>query len=256
MTEATDGRTFSVNGIDMYCRVWGDGQPLVLLHGFTGAGADWRHVFDLDDLGRRFRVILPDLRGHGRSTNPAGTFTHRQCARDVSALLDQLGVTLYRAIGASLGGNTLLHLATAEPDRPAAMVLVSATMYFPAPARAIMRQVTAQTRSPEEWQIMRASHHHGDEQIRALWRQAQAFAESHHDLCFTPPELGTIRARTLIVYGDRDPLYPVDMAIEMFHAIPGASLWVMPAQGHAPIFTGGARDDFARASLPFLHAAG
>jgi pimeloyl-ACP methyl ester carboxylesterase len=253
MTDTTTTQTtYAVNGIDMYVDVRGDGEPLLLLHGFTGSGADWRHVFDLDDLARRFRLIIPDLRGHGRSTNPAGSFTHRQCARDVAALLDQLGVARYRAIGASLGGNTLLHLATAEPQRPSAMVLVSATMYYPAPARAIMREVTVESRSPEEWQVMRASHHHGDDQIRALWRHARGFADSHDDLCFTPPQLATIQARTLIVYGDRDPLYPVDMAVEMFHAIPGAALWVMPQAGHAPIFAGDARVGFARTALAFV----
>src|SRR6185436_18365400 len=100
--------------------------------GFTGTGGDWAHVFELDDLGRRYRLIIPDLRGHGRSTNPAGTLTHRQCAQDLSALLDRLGVGRFRAIGMSLGGNTLLHLAMREPDRVPALVLVSATMYYPA----------------------------------------------------------------------------------------------------------------------------
>ena len=163
------------------------GDPLLLLHGFTGSGADWVHVFDLDTLARRFRLIVPDLRGHGRSNNPAPTFTHRQCAFDVAALLDQLGVAQVRAIGMSLGGNTLLHLATRQPSRVSSMVLVSATMYYPAAARAIMRQSDEHQQSQEAWEAMRARHKLGDEQIRALWRHARGFADSYDDMTFTPP---------------------------------------------------------------------
>jgi pimeloyl-ACP methyl ester carboxylesterase len=102
---------------------------------------------------------------------------------------------------------------------------------------------------------MRASHTQGDEQIRALWRHARGFANSHDDMCFTPPQLGTIKARTRIVYGDRDPLYPVEMAVEMYRAIPGASLCVVPGGGHGPIFAGEAKDHFVRSSLAFLDGA-
>ena len=54
----------------------------MLLHGFTGCSGDWRQVFALDELARRYQLIVPDARGHGRSTNPDGTFTHRACAQD------------------------------------------------------------------------------------------------------------------------------------------------------------------------------
>jgi pimeloyl-ACP methyl ester carboxylesterase len=244
----------SINGIGMAYELRGDGEPLVLLHGFTGCGGDWVHVFDLDELARRHRLIIPDARGHGRSTNPAGTFTHRQCALDTLALLDRLGVARFKAVGASLGGNTLLHMATLAPERVAAMVLVSATPYYPKQARAIMAAVTDEGHSPDEWQMMRARHAHGDGQIRALWRHANGFKDSYDDLTFTPPHLATIRARTLIVYGDRDPLYPVELALEMYRAIPDAALWVVPGGGHGPIYGAAEREAFARAASVFLEA--
>jgi len=55
-------------------------------------------------------------------------------------------------------------------------------------------------------------------------------------MAFTPPLLSTITARTLLVHGDRDPLYPVELALEMYRAIPGSALWVVPDGGHGPIF--------------------
>lgn len=152
----------------------------------------------------------------------------------------------------SLGGNTLLHLATRQRERIEAMVLVSATMYYPAEARAIMRQVATMNHPAQEWQRMRESHRHGDEQIRALWRHTKDFAEDHDDMSFTPPHLAVIAARTLIVYGDRDPLYPVEMATAMFRAIPGAALRVVPGGGHGPIFVGRDKREFVESALSFL----
>lgn len=104
---------------------------------------------------------------------------------------------------------------------------------------------------------MRQWHKRGDEQIRAIWRQAKAFVDSYDDMNFTPPYLSTITARTLIVHGDRDPLYPVSLATEMYAAIPRSYLWVIPNGGHGPIFGEhtGSRDTtsrFAETALAFL----
>lgn len=71
--------TIRINGIDQYFRVGGTGEPVVLLHGFRQTGDQW--LAAARELMRTNRVILPDLRGHGRSTNPANTYTHRQVAR-------------------------------------------------------------------------------------------------------------------------------------------------------------------------------
>jgi pimeloyl-ACP methyl ester carboxylesterase len=220
--------------MQMYYEVHGRGTPLVLLHGFTGCGRNWDPF--ITDLVREYQLIVPDLRGHGRSTNPSMQFTFRQSALDVFALLDRLDVNRFKAIGLSGGAKTLLHIATQQPHRVEAMVLVSAAPYFPASARTIMAQMTAQSRSDAEWQLMRQWHLHGDEQIRALWAQGNAFKDSYDDMNFTPPYLSTITAPTLIVHGDRDPLYPANLALEMYTAIPRSFLWIMPNAGHVPIF--------------------
>lgn len=227
-------RTVSVNGIDLCYRDTGGGEPLLLLHGFTGSGDDWQHVFTQPIDG--FRVIAPDLRGHGRSTNPSDTFRFADVARDVFALLDTLGIDRVKAIGMSGGANTLLHMATQQPSRVQAMVHVSGTPRFPDQARAIMRTMTAATRTAAEWAEMRARHHHGDGQIRALWQYARGFADDRDDMNFTAATLSRITARTLIVHGDRDPLYPVELAVELLRGIPNAALWVVPNGGHGPIF--------------------
>jgi pimeloyl-ACP methyl ester carboxylesterase len=237
------------NGIDIFCRDSGSGAPLLLLHGFTGSGDDWAHVFAEPLAGHR--VIVPDLRGHGRSTNPSGVFTFAAVARDLFALLDQLGIDRVTAIGMSAGANALLHMATQQPSRVEAMIHVSGTPRFPEQARAIMRMMTEEGRSDAEWAEMRGRHHYGDDQIRALWRHARDFAADHDDMNFDAAALSRITARTLIVHGDRDPLYPVELAVELFRAIPNAALNVVPNGGHGPIF-GEQAPPFVQTAASFL----
>ena len=131
--------TLRVNDMDLFYRIHGDGLPLLLLHGYLGSSAMWDPY--LDELAQHFRLIIPDLRGHGRSTNPASEFTHRQAALDIYALLDSLGIECTRAVGASTGGMTLLHMATQQPQRIEAMVLFGTTTYYPAQARALIRAI-------------------------------------------------------------------------------------------------------------------
>lgn len=243
--------TATVNGMEMYYEIRGTGEPLVLLHGFTGSGRTWNPL--LDELTKTYRVVLPDLRGHGRSTNPSGEFTHRQSARDVYALLDTLGVNRFRAMGISTGGMTLLHMATSQRERIDAMVLIGTTTYFPEQARAIMRTRTPESLTAAQLARARETHVHGDEQIRALNRQFHGFKDSHDDMMFTPPLLASIRARTLVVHGDRDEFFPVAIPVQMYESIPKAALWIVPSGGHVPIF-GERQPEFLRVAKQFLAA--
>lgn len=250
-TSPTAGHIEPINDIEMYYETRGEGEPLVLLHGGGGVGANWELIFSEPPDG--YKLMIPDLRGHGRSTNPSSTFTFKQVALDVFALLDRLGIDRFKTIGLSLGAKTLLHMATQQPSRVEAMVLVSATPYFPEQARALMNLLTAQEHSEAEWQQMRQWHKHGDEQIKKLWELMSALKDSYDDMNFTPPYLSTITARTLIVHGDRDPLYPVKLAVEMYEAIPRSYLWVVPNAGHGPIF-GDLTSRFVETALAFLRA--
>ena len=221
--------TTSMNGFEMHYEVRGDGEPLLLLHGGMGIGDDWCHVFPSDPPG--YRVIVPDLRGHGRSTNPGGAFTFRQCAQDVLALLDHLGVERVKAIGLSMGAKTLLHVGAAQFTPEAFDRL-----------------------SDGERHTLGQRHVHGDDQVRALYAMTRSFATSDHDMAFTGEQLRRITARTLIVHGDRDPYYPVEMAVELFHGIPQAALWIVPDGAHGPVF-GPLAPTFVRQAMAHLESS-
>lgn len=244
----------TTDGAELFVTERGTGTPLLLLHGLTGTSGDWVHVFDLDALASRYRVVALDARGHGRSTNPSGVFTFRRCASDVLEVMDQLGIERARAVGMSLGAKTLLHVATEAPARLDAMVLVSATPQFPDATRTLFRAAAAAEHRAEEWAAMRSLHVHGDAQIAALWQLPARFAENDDDMSFTRERLATIAARTLVVAGDRDPLYPVELAVDLYRGIPNAELYVVPAGGHGPVF-GAERARFEERALAFLATA-
>jgi pimeloyl-ACP methyl ester carboxylesterase len=203
---------------------------------------------------QHYQVIVPDLRGHGRSTNPSGVFSHRQSALDVFAMLDQLGVTRFKAMGISTGGMTLLHMATQQRERVEAMVLIGATSYFPEQARAIMRQAAADSLATGMRQMYAPCATRGEAQIRELQAGFGRFKDSYDDMNFTAPYLASIKARTLIVHGDRDEFFPVAIPVEMYQAIPGSALWIIPRGNHVPIF-GPRQREFEEVTLDFLKNA-
>jgi len=227
------GHTVPVNGIDMHYEVTGDGEPLVLLHSGTQTVRMWDPF--LADLAADHRVIAIDLRGHGGSTNPDGLWTTRQFALDVFALLDQLNVERFSAVGASAGAMTLLHMATLQPERVEAMVVVGVGTYLPQECRAILAQTDSAAIPDDVMTFLRTQHVHGDDQIRALYDWVASLANSYNDMAFSPAYLATIAARTLVVHGDRDYCFPASMAWDIYHAIPNAYLWVVPNGGHVPI---------------------
>ena len=229
----TRGRTVQVDDIEMYYEEYGAGEPLVLLHGFGGSARNWRPF--LAKLSERHRLIVVDLRGHGHSTNPENRFTHRQAASDVFRLLDELGIGRLSAMGISSGGMILLHMATSQSKRIKSMVLVSATSHFPDQARAIFRETSFDKMPRYVKDMYRECATRGEAQIGQLVEQFKAFHDNYDDMNFAASDLSAIRARTLIVHGDRDRFFPVEIAVSTYRSIPDAALWIVPGGDHVPI---------------------
>ena len=233
--------------MQLHYDIHGEGEPLLWLHGGLGLGADWKYIFTEPPAG--YRLIAPDLRGHGRSTGTSPTYSFKQSALDAFALLDHLKIDRVKVIGLSGGGITALHMAINQPARVEAMVVISAPAAFPEQARAIQRVYSEAMLSEAERGRMRKRHQR-DGQLELLFAQARAFADGD-DPNFTPEQLATIDADTLIVFGDRDPLYPVSIAFELKEAIRRSWLWVVPNGGHGPVF-GAAAPLFVDIALTFL----
>ncbi|GAB6927216.1 alpha/beta hydrolase [Paenibacillus sp. JCM 10914] len=104
----------------------GQGEPVILLHGFCGSSAYWEQVLPyLQDV----RVIVPDLRGHGRSDAPMGSYTMEQMADDVLQLMDELEIPKAVLLGHSLGGYITLSFAQRYASRLNGFGLIHSTGY-------------------------------------------------------------------------------------------------------------------------------
>ena len=135
-------REISVDGVRYHVDLAGSGQPLLLLHGFTGSTASWDSV--RGELAARHATIAVDLPGHGRSDAPDDVARYRldRFADDLAQMLDQLGFRRVAVLGYSLGGRAALRFALRHPSRVAALVLESTSPGITADAERAARQVT------------------------------------------------------------------------------------------------------------------
>lgn len=100
----------------------GRGEVLLLLHGMAGSSQTWRSV--IKPLSRQFRVIAPDLPGHGESTKPRSDYSLGAFAALLRDLLDELGVSRATIVGHSLGGGVAMQLLYQHPDYAQRLILI------------------------------------------------------------------------------------------------------------------------------------
>lgn len=211
------------------------GPPCVLLHGFTSTGASTWHN-QLDAFGQSYRLIVPDWRGHGRTDNPAGAsaMNHRQFARDITDFCLALALERPVLCGNSSGAMMLLSLAVQSPTLARALVLSACTHYFPEAMRISLREQTPDGALPERREMLQSLH-------TALgpdhWRKVlEAFYANfwRHDAEDFPvkEQLRQIQVPTLIIHGDRDNLFPIDVPAELYGLLPDAELCILPNTGH------------------------
>jgi len=111
-------------GVRLFYRDVGAGRPVVLVHGWTMSHQVWDR--QVQHLARRYRVILPDLRGHGDSDKPVGDYSPARHAADLGALLEQLDVHDATLLGWSFGGMAAMQAAATQAERLAQVVLLNA----------------------------------------------------------------------------------------------------------------------------------
>lgn len=117
----------TVNGITLAYEDRGQGNTVVLLHGYCGSSAYWEIIAPL--LAQSYRVIVPDLRGHGGTDAPAGAYSIDQMADDAAELLEGLGVKQYTLLGHSMGGYVALSIAERFPQRLNGFGLIHSTAF-------------------------------------------------------------------------------------------------------------------------------
>lgn len=233
--------TFETDTGVLYYELHGLEPPaptLTLLHNFISSGrAAWGSM--LDDLGAHYRILLPDLPGHGRSQGYPEGFDHAIMARQIATLMAETGCDGGHVAGASAGGMVAQQLVHLELVQPASLTLVSTT-YSTNPA------TTGAERSldPENFKA------------GGRWLEATArLHDPHHEPGYfdsvllpayrrlTPQQtidlqLSDLAKWTLpvcIIHGSEDEFFPTTIVEAMAQAIPNAELHIVADQPHALI---------------------
>lgn len=232
-----------VNGIDMYYEIYGEGEPLLLLHGWTQSSEFWSEY--IPTYAQHFKVYAIDLRGHGRTSPVTSEFTIKKSSKDILALIEYLKLKKVKAIGLSYGGLTLLELASSNPEKLESMILIGTSHSYTGAENSETNN-SYESLPASFIEVLKKTHYHGESQIRALFDPNLNFKIELGD-----EELRAINPRTLIVHGDSDEILGIDPAISLHKKIPNSELWIVPNTGHIAI-TGTNQKHFLTKSLRFL----
>jgi pimeloyl-ACP methyl ester carboxylesterase len=218
-----------VNGQQIYYEIRGTGKPLVLLHGGL-LTIDLSFGQLLEPLAASRQVIAVELQGHGHTADTGRPMTIEALAGDVVALLDHLGIGEVDLFGYSLGGLVAYAVAVGAPARVGRLIVASADPHRP-PGRESVPLGEDRMPTAADFQAMREAYDavapdpaHFDEFA------ARASAMVHEFPGWTD-ELRSLRAPTLLIFGDRD-FSPLSDVAELLGLLPDAQLAVLPAATH------------------------
>jgi len=234
-----------INQIDLFFEEHGAGTPVVLLHGYPLDHTIWQEV--VPTLAEHARVIVPDLRGHGRSDAPEGIYTMRQIADDVAGLLDALELPGAVVVGHSMGGYAALAFAQAYPQRLLGLGMVASQAAADSSEGRAGRLVTAREVQQQGMAGI------ADSMPARLTTQARLLPTLRSLILATSPAgaagilmgmaerpdmtsfLAQISAPAVVIAGDSDALIPFDRSVEMAHKLQQARLVTVPGSGHMPM---------------------
>lgn len=243
----------------LYYRDAGQGPVLVLLHSGGMTGDEWQS--QLVPLSAHFRLLIPDLPGHGRSPLESESLSVSDCGQAVLALLDRLDISQAHIAGSSLGGAVALWLALNHRDRLDKLVLYRVNYRKTEAGHSHTRELA----TPDYWRraglaswMSQAHQPQGGPQAwhRVIARVAGAMDPATTDHAHDLDALRAIDRPTLLVAGDRDPLAPLDDLVAMYRALPKAGLWLLPYTTHITAANTWRGESFALEVSRFLQGRG
>ena len=220
------------------------GEPIILLHGYTDSSFSYSTVLPL--LDRKYRVYVLDQRGHGESDRPAGAYALPQFAADVVAFMDVMKIKQATIVGHSMGSFVAQHVAVAAPERVKRLVLSgSATTIRNAVVSDLQREVNAlKDPIPEkfvrDFQVGMAFQPLTNEFVNGVVKEslnipARVWREVMTEMLSPKAqvELEKIKVPTLILWGDKETVFPRSEQDRLLAALPNARLKVYEDTGHS-----------------------
>jgi pimeloyl-ACP methyl ester carboxylesterase len=222
----TSGR-LKIGDAELYHASVGDGAPVLLLHGGMAHANYWGH--QVAALAPRYRVLVLDSRGHGRSTLPGKPLSYRMLADDVLGFLDALKIERTAIVGWSDGAIVGLEIAMRRPDRLSRLFAFGAnfnlrglrpegpqTATFSQYAERCRLDYTALSPTPANWPKLLTG-------LRKMWSTSPTW---------TTQQLSRIRTATVVAGAEHDEIIRGEHTTQLATAIPGARLAVMPGVSH------------------------
>jgi pimeloyl-ACP methyl ester carboxylesterase len=232
--------TIEINEAHIYYQAYGDedaeGAPIVLIHGATNDGEnDWGSI--APELARRYRVFVPDCRGHGRSSNPRMSYSFRELAADIAAFVRAMGHEHAHIIGHSNGGNVALVTLMEYPEVIQTCVLQAANAYV---TRYLIEREPhvfdpdRMAREAPEW-LAEVKRLHNDVHGSEYWRDLLwlTMKEIISEPNYSPAELARVEKPVLVIMGAEDAVNaPDEHAQYIANNIPNVELWIPEQTGH------------------------
>ena len=256
----TELKFLELHGDRVAYRDAGHGDVLLLIHGMAGSSATWRAV--LPPLSKKFRVVAPDLLGHGDSSKPRGDYSLGAFAVWLRDFLDELGIARATLVGQSLGGGVAMQFVYQHPDYCERLVLISSGGLGPdvglilrllsAPGAELVLPIVAPKpvltagnkvkswltsagiQSPRGAELWSAYSSLSDAQTRQSFLRTLRSVVDYRGQAVSA--LSRLRLRSelpvMAIWGEKDNIIPVDHAYAAHAAREGSRLEVLPGVGH------------------------
>ncbi len=232
------GHYVKTRGFSMYYETYGQGEPLLIIHGNGGSINNF--MYQIPYFADRYKVIIADSRAQGKSTDTGDSLSYEMMTDDLNALLDTLHLDSCYVIGWSDGGINGLLLAIRHPEKVKKLAVTGANI------------------SPDESAIAPFAYRWAMNYNDSLKRLPQTPAVKQslklaHLLSYEPhitvDQLHSIKCPSLVIGGDHDVILPQHTML-IAQAIPRSYLWILPNSGHStPIYY---KDDFNKVVARFF----
>jgi pimeloyl-ACP methyl ester carboxylesterase len=227
------GEYVNAGGVRTYYEVYGEGEPLVLLHGGLATAESW--VMQVPALAEGYRVYVPERRGHGRTPDAAGPITYEMMAANTAAFLDATGTGAANLVGWSDGAVVGMLVALRRPELVRKLVVIGQYFNFEGEVPEFRAMIDYWgTDLPEALhEVYDRVSPDGPEHFPVVLEKMMRMWREEPDLAFS--ELAGVRAPVLLMQGD-DDIVKVEHSAALAATLPEAQLAVVPGSSHmAPL---------------------
>ena len=217
------GKYYNIRGFKMYTEVYGQGQPLLFIHGNGGSINNFTK--NIPYFSSKYKVIIADSRAHGKSTDPIDSLTYEMMADDYAALLDAMKIDSAYIVGWSDGGINGLLMAIRHPKKVKKLAITGANLR--PDTTAVPQEVWNMVRPMYEGLKAKTDKNAVEKNGLKLLR---LLIENPH---IPLTDLQKISCPTLVIGGDHDVIKE-EHTMEIYKNIPKAYLWILPNSGHSP----------------------